>query len=672
MPSFPCNIITLSVNDLDAVDGLMKRNSKTLGFLTGETLRQFLSRETVFGAVSQSVVVGYLCFASYANRYRIVHLCVSEDHRGLGIARKLVDRLVNNATTQCLVELNCRRDFPANELWPMLDFIPVAEKPAKSGKGRTLTKWQRRLGDPSQLELFREKLSDKAASVVMDAQIVYHLSAELSTETAPSQALLSDFLVDEIELCVTDEIFKEIDRKDDPLVRQRSRRTAQTYRTIVHDPGRASFYASILRQMLPDTSPADHSDIEHLAKAAASPENTFVTRDARLLANAGDIEAKIGVRVVSPEVLIGQFHALADPRAHRPSFVSGVQFSWHRDRGRQPQGDRRGARGATKSGPRALTHWLLQYVSHPETFRCETLESPAGRVGMRVWETHADGVVFHFIRRARLGASLAAQVEEFLAADTLALAVTQEVDVVSIIAAGLDPRVAPHLERMCFKHVGDSFVRPCMQRAVSVDEGNGLVNRSVPHIGTLYHNVPHDVLSRLWSPAYLDDCAHQNVLVPIKPAYDLSLLDRLAASEDLFGGKAHVLMRWENVYYRKCSHRNLLAPPARIFWYVSGRKGGIVATSLLDRTEVDAAKVLFRRHSRAGTLEWQDIYKLCAGDPMQKIMVLVFSHTFAFRKRISLEQLRAIESRRAVPLQSPRRLSGDVAEAVFATGFGHA
>ena len=486
MPSFPCNIITLSVNDLDAVDGLMKRNSKTLGFLTGETLRQFLSRETVFGAVSQSVVVGYLCFASYANRYRIVHLCVSEDHRGLGIARKLVDRLVNNATTQCLVELNCRRDFPANELWPMLDFIPVAEKPAKSGKGRTLTKWQRRLGDPSQLDLFREKLSDKAASVVMDAQIVYHLSAELSTETAPSQALLSDFLVDEIELCVTDEIFKEIDRKDDPLVRQRSRRTAQTYRTIVHDPGRASFYASILRQMLPDTSPADHSDIEHLAKAAASPENTFVTRDARLLANAGDIEAKIGVRVVSPEVLIGQFHALADPRAHRPSFVSGVQFSWHPIAAGSLKATAEVLR-RDEERARALTHWLLQYVSHPETFRCETLESPAGRVGMRVWETHADGVVFHFIRRARLGASLAAQVEEFLAADTLALAVTQEVDVVSIIAAGLDPRVAPHLERMCFKHVGDSFVRPCMQRAVSVDEGNGLVNRSVPHIGTLYH-----------------------------------------------------------------------------------------------------------------------------------------------------------------------------------------
>lgn len=51
-------------------------------------------------------------------------------------------------------------------------------------------------------------------------------------------------------------------------------------------------------------------------------------------------------------------------------------------------------------------------------------------------------------------------------------------------------------------------------------------------------------------------------------------------------------------------------------------------------------------------------------------MCLKFSHTFAFRQPISLEQLRDIEGRRAVPLQSPRKIAQLLYTSIFEAGFG--
>ena len=58
-------IETLTVDDLPAVDELMKRNSGTLGFLPGEALRQFLGDGHVLGAKDDSGTLGaYLLYAT--------------------------------------------------------------------------------------------------------------------------------------------------------------------------------------------------------------------------------------------------------------------------------------------------------------------------------------------------------------------------------------------------------------------------------------------------------------------------------------------------------------------------------------------------------------------------------------------------------------------------------
>ena len=230
----------LTLADLDAVDDLMKRHSRTLGFLPREALQSYLMRQRggVLGAKTNAgQLVGYLLYAANPNYFRITHLCVLEECRGQGVAKRLVNGLKDFATTQRSIKLNCRRDFPANDLWPKLGFVALANKRSRSRAKHFLTIWHLTLGPDDQLDLFQAITSNRldlfqaitsgsSLDVVIDAQIFFDFDEPDSAKTKPSKVLLSDFLIDSLNLLITDEIFNEIDRQDDPKLRNKSRNRA--------------------------------------------------------------------------------------------------------------------------------------------------------------------------------------------------------------------------------------------------------------------------------------------------------------------------------------------------------------------------------------------------------------------------------------------------------------
>ena len=323
------SITRLSCQHLQCVDTLMKENSATLGFLPLEALTDYTRKGGLIGAKSSNdELVAYLLFSSHPDYFRIVHLCVSEPCRGNNIARELIDHLRSIATTQTLIKLHCRRDFPAHRMWPRLGFIPMDEKPGRSAAGHPLTLWWLTLASDRQLDIFQALITDEHINAVIDAQVFFDLFESPSPKALPSQALLSDFLVDNLNLWVTDELLVEIDRNQDQERRRLSRERAHAFPNVRYDPNSSECFETQLQQLLPSTSTSKMSDIRHLAKTAASELGIFVTRDMTLLKHAGEIGKSVNVRVLSPTELLVSLRRYSDERKSTVARVSGEDLSW--------------------------------------------------------------------------------------------------------------------------------------------------------------------------------------------------------------------------------------------------------------------------------------------------------------------------------------------------------
>ena len=100
------DIRTLDAGDVDAVDRLRKANSATLGFLSRETLLDYLEKGRALGAkCGDGSLAAYMLFANRRTDLRVTHLCVDQEIRGKGLARKLMERLATESRNQGLLSL---------------------------------------------------------------------------------------------------------------------------------------------------------------------------------------------------------------------------------------------------------------------------------------------------------------------------------------------------------------------------------------------------------------------------------------------------------------------------------------------------------------------------------------------------------------------------------------
>ncbi len=662
----------LTIADLAAVDTLMKRHSQTLGFLPAEALRDHLDRGGVLGAKVDDNLAGYLLYWSNSQRFRITQLCVSEDFRGRGIARQLLERLKDSANTQTAIDLNCRRDFPANDMWPKLGFVAIGEKPGRSMAGHLLTHWHLALHSDHQpeLELFKAQTSDEALDVIIDAQVFYHFFEPDSGETATSKALLADFLIDSLNLCITDELLNEIDRNDDPEQRGLNRARTEKFLQVQPKLDMVEYCANRLKQVLPSNNPSRESDIRHLAKAAASDVNIFVTRDQGLLKKAPAIAHLVNLQVLSPTELIVQMHQLTEAQSYSPDRVAGLRLGWHRFKQEDFRSFPHDSFLNEGEQQRRFREVLGRFLASPDRYTCELLKDGDDVAIVRTIRNDSPGTIS--LPLARVANSTNRTLfGRFLIADTLAKAVELNQDVVEVSASSVSPFLMPELLEMGFTSRADGLVRFCFSSSLSRSEALERIAELSPESRTEYEAMCDLELETHCSPLSL--ALEQNhFLIPIRPAYALHLFDRQRSANDLFGADITVLLRWSNVYYRANTFHRMLRPPARLLWYVSDQKQ-VIAVSRLDQVTIDTPKELWRRFKRFGVLEWNNLYEMCNRNMSTKLMALQFSHTFLFRERIPLSRIRAVYEGhgRGVNLQGPSKMSPEIFQELFQLGYPH-
>lgn len=665
------NISQLTSDDFSAVDDLMKLNSRTLGFLTEEALLEsFLNKSGALGAkTDDGQLVGYLLYAAYPQYFRIAQLCVSENFREQGIAKQLLEALKKSAITQKIVRLRCRPDFPANNIWPQLGFTPLDEKPGRSKKRHPLTLWCLTLAKDDQLSLFQANTSDETLDVIIDAQIFFDFYEPDSAKSKPSKALLSDFLVDSLELWITDELFNEIHRNNDLGKRERARKRAQRFLKIDPEPSVVAKFDKVLRQNFPTNKPSQESDIRQLAKAAASDVNIFVTQDRNILAASDTIANRTGLQVLSPTQLIIRLHELSEKQSYIPERIAGPDLSWKRLTSEDltssynsffNHGERQGR----------FREKLESFLASPNSYECQLLRYKNKVVAIRVLSSDSDKILNAPFLRLSHSVEQKVPFGRFLIADTVSKAIGDNLDMVKIDSLGLTPRLVTDLLEMRFTRCNDNFVKFCFSRCLERTEVLSAIDELYPESIDNYRNMSNLKLEQHCSPLSL--ASDQNYfLIPIRPSYAMSLVDIQQSGDDLFGGETSVLLRWDHVYYRKKNFHKMLAPPGRILWYVSKPKSQIVAISHLDEVEIGIPKDLFKKFKKFGILNWNKIYDMCDGDISREIMVLNFSHTFLFRKPISLNEIRTVCQEDSINprLQSPWKIPAERFQKLFRLGY---
>ena len=648
----------------------MKQNRATLGFLPLEALIEYQERGGLLGAKTEdNELAGYLLYSKHQTYFRIVHLCVSERHRGKRVARRLLCELRNSATTQRLIKLHCRRDYAANGMWPILGFVPLEEKPGRSSAGHLLTHWSLTLAQDRQLQLFQALTLDDHLDAVVDAQVFFDFYEPASSKALPSKALLSDFLIDTLNLWTTDELLVEIDRNPNRSKREQSRQRAYAFRQITHEPTLANHFESTLQTILPHNTPSQISDIRHLAKTAASDSNTFVTRDSTLLGHADEIRDLLNVTVLSPTQLIITAHELSEKNKNESNRISGTQIWWRyltsSDLSKFPTtsfvepSDRH----------RPFIDKLNTFLAQPHSFECTALQMAGKIVALRVLDTREDDCMrVPFVSVARLRDR--GLLDRFVIADTLAMAVAKRRRIVLFDTSGIVPRMAPALLDTGFTKDSSAYVRYTVPHSMTRQEIFAWLSAVTPNLHPAHRSLDDVELQRRCSPLSIPG-ASQVYMLPIRPGYAMSLFDINQAREDLFGGKTNVLLRWENVYYRSATHTHLLRAPGRILWYVSAPRKSVVAISHLDSVLVDTPKSLFRTFEKFGILDWKELYNMCGGDVTKKLMAMRFSHTFLFLNQVRLNELNRIygEHGRRPVLQSPSRISPQICETIMERGF---
>ena len=537
-------VCKLDAGDVDAVDRLMKANSATLGFLPLEALLAHLKRGWVLGAKQgDGSLAAYILFANRARDVRVAHLCVDREIRGKGLASRLVERLATDSQNQGLLslELHCRRDFDANTMWGNLGFIPWGEKPGRAKSGTTLTLWRRELAQSDQMNFVFDGAGHGEIDVVMDAQVLFDLGApDDEGSAAPSKALLSDFLSDELNLKITDETLVEINRDEFEERRNRSRQEALRFQPVPYDDQSFRQIKAALEQVLPTASDNDLSDIRQLAKAAASNAAYFATRDKKLLGRSDVINELTGLEVRSPARIIVE---LSERMAgiHGAERISGSNVEWRRLSTSELQSFESRTFLRERERKHRFEQILDAHLSNPQSSKCEVLRFAGVTVAIRVLSIDEGKALNIHLGRVTHRAH-DRLVEPYFVMALVQKAVQTGVELIVIDGGQMSDRLAPHYRDFGFVEHGGSLIRFCIPAVLRRGEVLDRMASLRPGSSSVFSGLEPGELERRCSPLCLSDFEQSFLIIPIRPGYAVNIVDFTGSAEDLgiISDSAHI------------------------------------------------------------------------------------------------------------------------------------
>lgn len=678
---------------LDKVIALGDSCKATIGFMPKQAFVDYAYRKEILALIMDKELVAYVMYRYKGYSLIIVHMCVSEQYRGCGYAKKLMDALFaqeKNYVEQ--FELYCRRDYGLDNFWHSLGFVPIAEKAGRAFKSETtLTTWIRYNPNHQNIFITLSPRNTGKAKVVLDSNIVISLYDGSGLEAA---ALNQDFLNGYIEYFVSKDIFNEINKQGNARVRNETRDFIKNWFSVItrYDE---QLYVQVKKSILELKPAKEYSnawyDISHISYAIAFGAEAFITSDSEWLNTpiSHSIFEKYGLKIYTPSELIRCIDELNSPLAYAPQKLLGLSLEYS-----EMKSSDFGAVVSTfyqyYSPPKksAFSSTLRGWMSAPDKYHIFLVKSGEIPVCLLMHNLYNNvkTVQAFLINPRALKPSLLNTFIKRIAFMILEDAKKSGASSISILKNDLHSDLIEAFKECGYFENGYALERiierkivlpAAVPNVVSIEKESPLRKIVEKYAEGAIHGVVSAQatveLEKIFWPLKIDTSYVHNYIVPIQAEYAQKLFDEDLANTNMslfHNENFESALSIENIYY-KSKRKSIPWFPARILWYVSRSRqymgsGAIRACSYLDLVEIGGKSSLYKKYRRLGVLTWQELKNIQRQDDC--IAAYKFSYTEQLCHPVFLDDIRKIIKKPSVTFQSFLEIDSQIFLKLYKSG----
>lgn len=671
--------IDLVEPDTSAFRGVLalgKEAKPIVGFLPDAAFRARARLGRLIAVREGREVVAYVLFDLPRDEIKIVHLAVSESHRGRGYARALVPEIERRYPSRAGIVLSCRTDYAADRMWPRIGFSPQRDRAGRSIDGKPLTVWWKSFGHATLLSLIEE--ADARPIAALDSSTFFDLVAEPPKPVV--EHLRSDWLLDHVQLAITDQVYLEMRRGTDAARKARQQGAARWFRRLSPIESRWKPFFDELHAAHPNPPADDDDDLHQIARALGGQATYLVTGDSKMQRRYGTTAKQLGdLQILSPDEFVREVDRLARGDWYRPVDLAQTSGS-----AREVTSDDLGeladrfVNHRAAESIRSLRERIASIAAQPRDHHLQVLEIEGNPRGLLCYMLQPATVT---IELARVTSGRAEFVlGRFMLKLIRKIAVASGRSRIVITDDRLSSALLRDVRSEGFEKIDGGYI------ALSIG-GRGCLADLLEEVGRIATNAEEreafssgldgDERSAAraearFSPFRVLGAGIPTFFVPIQHHWASDLFDVGIAEGQLFSRPSELGLRDELVYYRSARNGGGLRAPARILWYVSGKRDGaryVRAVSHLNEVVVLAPDQLAHRFERFGVYERHEIEGAAGKDG--RAMALRFSNTELFRHPLPLALYQALSARidgKDPVLRSPQPISEELFAEVHRRG----
>jgi GNAT superfamily N-acetyltransferase len=609
-------------------------------------------------------LAGYCLYAPTvrSDRYaRIAHLCIASDERGNGIARLLIDSVMDRCDDRLGLRLRCRDDWEAADAWPALGFEPVRRRSGRGKKRSPMTEWYLPNATAHLLSLPAEDPDQLLTAV--DSNVfcdLYGTSPTRRQRFSGTVALLA--ASEQIRLARPFTLTSELNKTSDQHERDVLLHSAAVGGLPVLNGDRNQIRKlrdKLLAGVPEAVATKDESlkaDATLLAEAILGGADVFVTRDTNIVTYLWPAAAEDhDFAVLYPDELPAFIDRRADASSYLPGRLEETQYQITR-------GD------ATTWNPELLMDLLSKEVGEKKVeFRARVkavaketasggerlaMLTPSGEV-LATWSSrkHNDRLEILLLRieSGDLLPTIARQVSRYLRRKAAESGATTVV----VLDPYVPKTVLGELQRDGF--TPDTSGNPTAVVLTTVGPWAKVRAAAVAIVGTglilpdvLTSTAQASEFERVLWPAKILDPDLPSYIVPIRGVFADDLLGHVPT---LFARPADLGLSREHVYYRSGQSRP--AAPGRVLWYSSARDQAVVACSRLVESVTATPEVLHREFANIGVLSLEQV-RAVRDKRKGTVTALRFADTEIFTRPVPLRRVNQLSKGAAkLTIQSP-------------------